>query len=61
MGQAPHEAFPGDADDVERRPCPRCKAAPGSPCRSRSGAVASTHHSGRFTKAHCITGSLPCP
>ncbi|WP_449353716.1 zinc finger domain-containing protein [Streptomyces malaysiensis] len=42
MGQAPHEAFPGDADDVERRPCPRCKAAPGSPCRSRSGAVAST-------------------
>ncbi|WP_445797338.1 zinc finger domain-containing protein [Streptomyces malaysiensis] len=42
VGQAPHEAFPGDADDVERRPCPRCKAAPGSPCRSRSGAVAST-------------------
>ncbi|MGJ6969791.1 zinc finger domain-containing protein [Streptosporangium sp. G11] len=32
-----------DADEVERHPCPRCTAAPGSPCRSRSGAVAGTY------------------
>lgn len=46
----PQEAFPGDADDVERHPCPRCRVEPGSPCRSRSGAVAGTYHTGRFTK-----------
>ncbi|MER5628276.1 recombinase family protein [Streptosporangium sp. NPDC002544] len=39
-----------DADDVERHPCPRCGVAAGSPCRSRSGAVAGTYHTGRFTK-----------
>ncbi|MGP3920604.1 zinc finger domain-containing protein [Nonomuraea sp. 10N515B] len=39
-----------DADEVERHPCPRCAVAPGSPCRSRSGAVAGTYHTGRFTK-----------
>ncbi|MER5422757.1 recombinase family protein [Streptosporangium roseum] len=38
------------ADDVERHPCPRCGVAAGSPCRSRSGAVAGTYHTGRFTK-----------
>ena len=37
-------------DDVERHPCPRCRVEPGSPCRSRSGAVAGTYHTGRFTK-----------
>ncbi|WP_437184775.1 zinc finger domain-containing protein [Streptomyces tanashiensis] len=36
-------------DDVECHPCPRCRAAPGSLCRSRSGGVAGTHHTGRFT------------
>ncbi|WP_425567050.1 zinc finger domain-containing protein [Sphaerisporangium flaviroseum] len=36
-----------DADEVERHPCPRCAVAPGSPCRSRSGAVAGTYHTGR--------------
>ncbi|MFF8958677.1 recombinase family protein [Streptomyces sp. NPDC014894] len=46
----PHEPSPADADDVERHPCPRCAAAPGSPCRSRAGAVAGTYHTGRFTK-----------
>ncbi|MGW3643322.1 zinc finger domain-containing protein [Streptomyces sp. NPDC005166] len=37
------EASPSDADDVERQLCPRCRAEPGSPCRSRSGAVAGTY------------------
>ncbi|MFD7059641.1 hypothetical protein [Streptomyces sp. NPDC059906] len=36
-----------DADDVERRPCPKCDAQPGSPYRSCSGAVASAYHTGR--------------
>ncbi|MEW2404867.1 zinc finger domain-containing protein [Streptomyces griseoviridis] len=46
----PHQPPAADADDVERHPCPRCAAAPGSPCRSRAGAVAGTYHTGRFTK-----------
>ncbi|WP_369367814.1 recombinase family protein [Streptomyces sp. CG4] len=41
---------PRDADDVERHPCPRCDVQPGSPCRSRGGAVAGAYHTGRFTK-----------
>jgi hypothetical protein len=39
-----------NADEVERHPCPRCSVEPGSPCRSRSGAVAATYHTGRFMK-----------
>ncbi|WP_435877744.1 zinc finger domain-containing protein [Streptosporangium saharense] len=39
-----------DADEVERHPCPRCAVATGSPCRSRSGAVAGTYRTGWFTK-----------
>ncbi|MCW2876808.1 MAG: recombinase [Sphaerisporangium sp.] len=35
--------------EVERHPCLRCAAEPGSPCRSRSGAVAGAYHTGRFT------------
>jgi len=40
-----------DADEVEHHSCPRCLVQAGSPCRSRSGAVAGTYHTGRFTKA----------
>ncbi|MEV3927431.1 recombinase family protein [Actinomadura coerulea] len=39
-----------DADEVERRPCPRCGVAAGSPCRARSGAVSGSYHTGRFTQ-----------
>ncbi|WP_172387768.1 recombinase family protein [Streptomyces sp. MNP-20] len=48
--QEPSPPAASEADLVERHPCPKCKAAPGSPCRSRSGAVASAYHTGRFTK-----------
>jgi hypothetical protein len=48
-GADPAEAT-RDADEVEFHPCPRCDVQPGSPCRSRSGAVVGTYHTGRFTK-----------
>jgi DNA invertase Pin-like site-specific DNA recombinase len=50
-----------DADEVERRPCPRCLVEPGSPCRSRSGAVAGTYHTGRFTKVPRLAKLLRVP
>ncbi|MCZ4103397.1 MULTISPECIES: recombinase family protein [unclassified Streptomyces] len=57
----PHTALASEADDVERHPCPRCHAAPGSPCRSRSGAVAGTYHTGRFTKVPRLAKLLRVP
>ncbi|MGI5442961.1 zinc finger domain-containing protein [Streptomyces shenzhenensis] len=39
--QQPSPTDRSDADDVEAHACPKCDAQPGSPCRSRGGAVAS--------------------
>ncbi|WP_442759690.1 recombinase family protein [Streptomyces virginiae] len=61
---APQESSAGpesEADLVERHPCPKCKAAPGSPCRSRSGAVTSAYHTGRFTKVAKLAKELRVP
>ncbi|MFI5774850.1 hypothetical protein ACIA74_41685 [Streptomyces sp. NPDC051658] len=57
----PQTAYPSDADGVERHPCPRCTAQPGSPCRSRSGAVAGAYHTGRFTKVPRLAKLLRVP
>lgn len=50
-----------DADEVEQHSCPRCLAEPGSPCRSRSGAVAGTYRTGRFTKVARLAKELRVP
>ncbi|MFJ7495798.1 recombinase family protein [Streptomyces sp. NPDC097727] len=59
--QDPFASDRSDAGDVERRPCPKCDAQPGSPCRSRSGAVASAYHTGRFTKVPRLAKLLRVP
>jgi DNA invertase Pin-like site-specific DNA recombinase len=59
--QEPSAGPESEADLVERHPCPKCKAAPGSPCRSRSGAVTSTYHTGRFTKVPKLAKELRVP
>ncbi|MEV4250061.1 hypothetical protein AB0J63_42480 [Streptosporangium canum] len=50
-----------DADEIERHPCPRCLVEPGSPCRSRSGTVAGTYHTGRFAKVPRLAKLLRAP
>ncbi|WP_319801836.1 recombinase family protein [Arthrobacter sp. YA7-1] len=58
---APGTTIPSDADEIEQYKCPHCQVQPGSPCRSRSGAVASTYHTGRFTKVHRLAKQLRVP
>ncbi|MFD4792565.1 zinc finger domain-containing protein [Streptomyces anulatus] len=50
-----------DGDDVEAHACPKCEAQPGSPCRSRGGAVASAHHTRRFTLVPWLKKALRVP
>ncbi|HLU74709.1 MAG TPA: recombinase family protein [Nonomuraea sp.] len=61
MSTDPEPTDPTDADEVERHPCPRCAVQPGSPCRSRSGAVATAYHTGRFTKVPRLAKELRVP
>ncbi|WP_435849934.1 recombinase family protein [Streptomyces microflavus] len=57
----PQIALTSEADAVEGHSCPRCNAQPGSPCRSRAGAVAGTYHTGRFTKVPRLVKLLRVP
>ncbi|WP_330321492.1 recombinase family protein (plasmid) [Streptomyces clavifer] len=59
--QEPSAGPESEADLVERHPCPKWKAAPGSPCRSRSGAVTSAYHTGHFTKVPKLAKELRVP
>ncbi|MEY7975454.1 hypothetical protein AB8O53_03825 [Streptomyces pilosus] len=57
----PQDTLSSDADDVERHDCLRCGGQHGSPCRSRSGAVAGIYHRGRFKKVARLAKLLRVP
>ncbi|SEB30005.1 recombinase family protein [Streptomyces melanosporofaciens] len=59
--QPPSPTDPSDADDVERHACPKCDAQPGSPCRSRGGAVASAYRIRRFAQVPRLKKALRVP
>ncbi|MEV8546998.1 recombinase family protein [Streptomyces sp. NPDC051572] len=59
--QTPAASDRSDADDVEQHACPKCDAQPGSPCRSRGGAVTSAYHTRRFTKVPRLAKALRVP
>ncbi len=61
MSSEPEATVSSDADEVEHHPCPRCLVEPGSPCRSRSGAVTGTYRTGRFTKFPRLAKLLRVP
>ncbi|MEV0695930.1 recombinase family protein [Streptomyces sp. NPDC050388] len=59
--QQPSPTDRSDADDVEQHAGLKCAAQPGSPCRSRGGAVASAHHTRRFTMVPRLKKALRVP
>ncbi|GAA2124193.1 hypothetical protein GCM10009759_75720 [Kitasatospora saccharophila] len=59
--QQPSPTGRSDADDVEAHACPKCEVQPGSPCRSRGGAVASAYHTRRFTLVLRLKKALRVP
>ncbi len=61
MSSEPDATVASDAAEVERHPCTRCLVEPGSPCRSRSGAVTGTYHTGRFTKVPRLAKLIRIP
>jgi len=46
------------ADAVERQPCPKCQAPPGSPCRTRGGKTAAKYHTARFILVPALRENL---
>jgi hypothetical protein len=61
VSREPEPTPTDNADEVERHPCPHCSVEPGSPCRSRSGTVAATYHTGRFRKVPRLAKRLRVP
>jgi DNA invertase Pin-like site-specific DNA recombinase len=61
VNSEPETTVLSDADEIERHPCPRCLVEPGSPCRTRSGAVAGTYHTARVTKVPRLAKLLRVP
>jgi hypothetical protein len=61
VSREPEPTPTANADEVERHPCPRCSVEPGSPCRTRSGTVAATYHTGRFMKVPRLAKRLRVP
>ncbi|WP_330346603.1 recombinase family protein (plasmid) [Streptomyces europaeiscabiei] len=44
---------------VERQECPRCSVPPGSPCRTRTGTVATAYHSVRYDTVPVLRSGPP--
>lgn len=49
------------ASRVERHDCPQCHAPAGSPCRTRSGAIAAKYHTARFMLVPALRDELAVP
>lgn len=49
----------GRAELVEQQECPRCEVPPGSPCRTRSGTVATVYHSVRYDAVPVLRSGPP--
>ncbi|MFI1181914.1 recombinase family protein [Streptomyces sp. NPDC020799] len=46
------------ADLTERHACPKCEAPAGSPCRTATGKVAASYHTGRFALVPALKAEL---